>query len=70
MDNVTIELKTIVRKDAESYIVNFNVYVDNFNKAVKLAKGIQDNLENNLKGQTVLLTEKQKQIAPKKALKK
>lgn len=70
MDNVTVELKNIVRKDADNYIVNFNVYVDNFNKSVKIARDIQNNLENNLKGQTVLKTEDQKKIAPKQSLKK
>ena len=45
-------------KDGEEtlsrYVVHFEVIVDDFDRAVELAKDLESNLANNLKGQTVL----------------
>lgn len=56
MDKLNVNLGAIRKKDESKYIVNFEITVDTFDKAVILARDLQDNLENNLKGQTVLNT--------------
>lgn len=67
MDNVSVELKGIKKKDDNNFIISFDVIVDDFDKAVEMARDIQDNLENNLKGQTVLKTGPRRK-KPKSAL--